>query len=391
MLDILPMCVSLESMTLLAALGPLSVVQILLGVAVVALVASGIAWWLQQRKLETLEAAAELTRVDLQSRLNDHQAESSRKITETQKKLADEHAVRTSVEERFSAFQDSSQRRENDSLARITALEADLAASRESIAQLTPAQARIGDLEALLSAERGRLRALEQALAVTHTRGQDLTRQLQDAQTHFTTQQERVRAREAELMRLLAEREQILASDQARLGNVDKEISRLKETAASYQTTAEGRITSLQRQLAAAEAKAAMVQKEFMSAVGVLPEPSVAGAVAPNDKRVTDLEAKISQIEAEARKKAREDGYKIAELEYRLAEASEAAAKVQEVNTKSAEVETLRAQVSNLMAEKDYLAEELETAKLIKANAVSPMPELREQGLLPMEAPPLRE
>jgi hypothetical protein len=44
-------------------------------------------------------------------------------------------------------------------------------------------------------------------------------------------------------------------------------------------------------------------------------------ALAVDDKRITDLEAKLHLVEAESRKKAREDGYKIAELEYRLSEA----------------------------------------------------------------------
>ena len=47
---------------------------------------------------------------------------------------------------------------------------------------------------------------------------------------------------------------------------------------------------------------------------------------AGDDKRVAELEAKITQLEADARKKAREDGYKIAELEFRLSEAQDALA-----------------------------------------------------------------
>lgn|GEM_PF-2073772 len=347
-------------------------------------IAYGVAWWLQQKKIGLLRFDIEQERSNSQSILHAQKAEAVREMEEIQKRLDETLAERAVVEERFAMHRDAAHRRETDSLSRIAALEADLATTRETAAQLAPTQARIGDLEQALMAERGRISALEQTLAVTNVRAQEFGQQLQEAQAHFTEEQQKAKSREAELRRQLAEREQELASDQTRLGAVDEELARLKETHATYQGTAETRIAGLQRQLAAAEAKAAMVQKEFMSAVGVLPEPS-ATPTATNDKRVTELEAKITQIEADARKKAREDGYKIAELEYRLSDAQDIAVKLKEAEAKAAEVEKLREEVKTLMADQQTLMQNLETLKLLKGKSVEPVPEVMEQGFLLMD------
>ncbi|WP_133794867.1 hypothetical protein [Prosthecobacter fusiformis] len=359
-----------------------------LGAALLAaLVTAGIARWLHGRSISQLTLQMEREKGNWQTAMEHEKAISAKQATLALKTLADAKAECAVVEERFALHREAAQRRENDSLARIGSLEADLATTRELAAKLPSTQARIGDLEKTLTAERGRIQALEQALSVTRTRAQEIEQKLDDTQSRFTQHQEKAQTREADLVQQLAEREQSLASDQARLSTVDEEISRLKENHTSYQTSAEARITSLQRQLAAAEAKSALVQKEFMSAVGVLPEPSAAAVAAPNDKRIIELEAKITQTEAEARKKAREDGYKIAELEYRLSEASEAAAKLKATEGQAAEIEKLLAEVKSLIAEKDMLTHDLETLKLVKAKSVEPVPEVMEQAFLIMDEP----
>ncbi|SKB05848.1 hypothetical protein SAMN02745166_04354 [Prosthecobacter debontii] len=368
-----------------------SEIQVLGASVLTAALGYGLAWWLQQKKIGALVFKHELERGEFQSVLEAQKAELSQQEIAARKALEAAGAEKAVVEERFALFRDAAQRREADAYRRISDLEADLTSVREVAAQLAPTQARIGDLEVALTAERGRLSAVEQTLTVTQNRAQDLEQQLHKTQQALATHQEKASAREADLVSQLAEREQSLAADQARLGTVDEEIAQLKEKHTSYQTTAESRIAGLQRQLAAAEAKAAMVQKEFMSAVGVLPEPSESNAAASTDKRILELEAKINHIEAEARKKAREDGYKIAELEYRLSEAQEAATSAQGTGNQAAEVETLLTEVKSLLAEKESLMNDLETLKTLKAKAVEPVPEVLEQGLLQIGDAPKEE
>jgi len=126
---------------------------------------------------------------------------------------------------------------------------------------------------------------------------------------------EEVEAKDLEVRRLKAEAE-ALAAD----GGMENEVKKAQEATRQ----AEAKTAQLQKSLSASEARLAMVQKEFMSAVGTAPAAAVPASSNP-DKRVRDLEEKIAQMEAESRKKTREDGYKIAELEYRLSEALEKA------------------------------------------------------------------
>jgi ATP/maltotriose-dependent transcriptional regulator MalT len=137
---------------------------------------------------------------------------------------------------------------------------------------------------------------------------------LADAQAFGLKVKEEVEAKELELRRLKAEAE-ALAAD----GGMENEVKKAQEAARH----AEAKTAQLQKSLSASEARLAMVQKEFMSAVGTA--PAAAPASSSPDKRVRDLEEKIAQMEVEARKKIREDGYKIAELEYRLSVALEKA------------------------------------------------------------------
>lgn len=371
-----------EGMIFTVLLASLADMQTMAVLAVTGLGAFALAWWLQQQKQAKLQAAHQHALEQSAALLEQEKAESAKQAAQARQSLDEAIAERVLVEERFGTHRETAQRRESDLQARIASLESELADTREIAARLAPTEARVGDLETTLRAERGRVSVLEQTVQVTTDRAQEVASQLLETQSRLTQYLEKTRAREAELVQQLADQEQTLAVDQARLGTVDEEISRLKETQAAYQTTAENRITGLQRQLAAAEAKAALVQKEFMSAVGVLPEPTAAAVAAPNDRRVKELESKITQAEAEARKKAREDGYRIAELEYRLTEAKEALAGMQASEAVTAETEALREEVKKLTAEKEALADDLETLKMVKARSVEPVPEVLEQGFL---------
>jgi DNA repair exonuclease SbcCD ATPase subunit len=236
-----------------------------------------------------------------------------------QKKLHELDQTRAALEDAHQTLRESSRRREAEALERIASLEAALSASRETAAKLEPALTRIRDLETALSSERGRVSAMEQTVQIANQRAEDFATRLDEAQKLMSETTSAIAKKEAEWRAHLA-----------KLENADEEISKMTEAHTSYRQQAETRITNLQRQLAAAEAKAALVQKEFMSAVGVLPGPKPgnppSGPLDGDARRIADLEARLQQVEAEARKKAREDGYKIAELEYRLSEAQEALA-----------------------------------------------------------------
>lgn len=222
--------------------------------------------------------------------------------------------------------------REREDAQRISELSAELAASRQIAAQLEPTQMRVKDLETALTSERGRVGALETALEVCTKRGTDFETRLEQTHRSLTEVRQSSELRERDLQSSLAKLEQTMRENETLVSTAETQINQANETLASYKQQAETRITNLQRQLAAAEAKSALVQKEFMSAVGVLPDkPSASARTTPaagaEDKRIAELEARITQIEADSRKKAREDGYKIAELEFRLSEAQEALAK----------------------------------------------------------------
>lgn len=216
------------------------------------------------------------------------------------------------LEQRHAAHRDSAERRLLDASQHITRLESDLGATREVAAQLPPTQARIKDLEVALATERGRFAALDKAVEAHRVRAADLETRLAEAQAIGLKMQEEAEARDIELRRLRAQAEALAAE-----GGMENEVKKAHEATRA----AEAKAAQLQKSLSASEARLAMVQKEFMTAVGTVPLATTTPSSA--DKRVRELEEKIAQLEADSRKKAREDGYKIAELEYRLSEALE--------------------------------------------------------------------
>jgi chromosome segregation ATPase len=243
-LDFLHDALFTVQMILSVILATSSELQTLAAMASVAFVSSVIAWWLQLQKIRLLKIRHGEETAGWQAQLASQKEESLKLAAQAQKHLDEALAERAVVEQRFALHREAAQRRENDSLARIGLLETDLAATREIAAKLPHVQARIGDLETAISSERGRVGALEQTLQVTNTRAQELSAQLQETLARSAAFEEKTQAREAELVQQLADREQSLASDQARLGTVDDEITRLKDAQIAYQTTAESRIAA---------------------------------------------------------------------------------------------------------------------------------------------------
>ena len=329
---LMPLISSISPPLLVAAEGGFGILDGVL-IAIIA-IGGGLGWWLHQKKIAELQAAA-----TAEATAAAHKADADRQAA------AATHAA--SVAE-FAAHRAAAESAQNQAVARIGSLESDLRQTQEVAALLPPAQLRIGDLEKALNSERGHLAAIEQTLATVTRRADDLDAKLRDTTDRFEKHREQANQREAELSKELATREKEFTAGRVEVDEARAEAARAMETLGQLREQSEKRIATLQRNLSAAEARASMVQKEFMNAVGVTAEPAAPSKDSVNrdaDRRVRQLEDSLKQVEAEARKKAREDGYKIAELEFRLSEAQEAAAKVSEIETLRAEVERLKKQL----------------------------------------------
>lgn len=295
------------------------------GALLAALTVGGGLWWYGRKKMAEMsaQAAAELDglRSESDAARRSAQADADQAAVEAKRRLDESGARYEDLDSRYTALSESAERRQRDAEQRIAALEADLTATREVAAKLAPTLDRIKDLEMALSAEQGRVRALDQAMVAQTARASDLDRRLAEAQEFGTRTKKDLDERDAELKRVVSEHEAFLAE-----GGLQNELNKAVES----RVQSEAKLAQLQKTLAATENRLAMVQKEFMTAVGVPSAPiktvEVVRAPAPapqgagGDRRVKELEEKIAQLEADARKKAREDGYKIAELEYKLAE-----------------------------------------------------------------------
>ena len=291
--------------------------------ALFVILAGGGVWFFLDKKLKALSQHSAEQAAVAEAALQSQKEAAAAQAAAAQKKLDEAAVAHQLLDERYNTLRDVSQRREQEAEQRIASLSVDLAATRELAAQLEPTKS-------ALAAERGRISALEQTIEVSNKRAEDFERRLDQSHRDLTAQRQTADQRVSELQAEVAKLDQTIKANEALVTTADSQVSEATETLNSYKQQAETRITNLQRQLTAAEARSAMVQKEFMSAVGVLPDtPTPAKSSAPSasdDKRLAELEAKITQIEADARKKAREDGYKIAELEFRLSEAQEALA-----------------------------------------------------------------
>lgn len=296
--------------------------MVALGIAIAFVVVVLVLWLVMRSKAkrQQAEAAATLTQLRAESAAA-LQAEQTRALNEAAqgKQAADAVAAKLAdTEQRFMTHREVSERRSNDASQQIARLESELATTREVAAQLVPTQSRIKDLELALSAEQGRVKAQEQAIEATNAHAADFEKRLAEAQEVVIKRKTEMLEVENELRKVRAEQAAYAAA-----GGPEAELAKARE--ANQQ--AETKIANLQRALKAAEARIEMVQKEFMNAVGVAtaPVPGIPTAAPSNDKKLRDLEEKLSHLEAESRKRAREDGYKIAELEYRLSEALESA------------------------------------------------------------------
>lgn len=307
-----------------ALIGPLSMEEIAIAGGIAILLPSLMVWLKMSGTSKRLQAESAATleklRSESEAALKAEQAKAAAQVAEA-KKASDEAAARfTDIEQRFTTHREVAERRANDASQQITRLEAELAKTKEIAAQLAPTQSRIKDLEIAVAAEQGRVKAQEQALEATNARAADFEKRMIEAQEVVLKRKVEAQELEGELRKVRAEQAAYAAA-----GGPEAELAKARE--ANQQ--AEAKIANLQRALKAAEARTEMVQKEFMNAVGVASAPisGASTAATSSDKKVRDLEEKLTHLEAESRKRAREDGYKIAELEYRLIEALDASGK----------------------------------------------------------------
>ncbi|MDP1587650.1 MAG: hypothetical protein Q8M07_07915 [Prosthecobacter sp.] len=318
---------------LLALIGPLSTGEFAAVAATSVLLPLLVVWLVMRGKMKRLQAetaaAAEKQRSEAEAALKAEQSRAAAQLAEVKKTLTETSAKLADTEQRFATHREVADRRQTDATQQITRLEADLAAVREIAAQLVPTQSRIKDLEIALAAEQGRVKAQDQAIEATNARATDFEKRLAEAQNLVMKHKAEMLEAATELKKVRDEQAAYLAA-----GGPEAELAKAREA----HQQAEAKIANLQRALKAAEARIEMVQKEFMNAVGVASAP-MPGAAPTSDKKVRDLEEKLTQLEAESRKRAREDGYKIAELEYRLSEALESSAKVEAPAVTAAKVE----------------------------------------------------
>ena len=288
-------------------------------VAASALGSAAVMWWRLQKSIRLIREQAAARQSEMEST---HLAREQHLI-----QLIEEAETRHAA---LAATQEEARRQAADAATRarkeLAKVQADLETERAISARVPVLEARIAALQAAaesqhgaLTSEQGRAAALEQALGQATRRADSLEARLGEEE-----------AARAEIEAGLTRHLQAAAEERSRLGTAEQDLAALRARHDDYRQQAETRIANLQRQLTAAEARAALVQKEFMSAVGVTSAPSaVTSASAPENRRAQELEQKVAQIEAESRKRAREDSYKIAELEFRLAEAREEAARLQ--------------------------------------------------------------
>ncbi|WP_395736627.1 hypothetical protein [Prosthecobacter sp.] len=279
-----------------------------------------VVWLVMRGKLKRLQAESAATldrqRSEAEAVLQAERAEASKVAAEARKASVEAAASFTDLQQRFNTHREVSERRSNDASQQITRLEAELASTREIAAQLVPTQSRIKDLETALAAEQGRVKAQEQAIEATNARAADFEKRMLEAKDMVLKQKMEMQDTAFELKKIRDEQAAYAAA-----GGPEAELAKARE--ATHQ--AETKVANLQRALKAAEARTEMVQKEFMNAVGLATAPSPGAPAATSDKKLRDMEEKLTHVEADSRKRAREDGYKIAELEYRLSEALEAA------------------------------------------------------------------
>ena len=213
-------------------------------------------------------------------------------------------------------------------------------ATRELDIKHVAAQTRVVDLEGALSAERGRLGALQTALDAKQDLVQQLSNELSSTNATLAAERTSGEQREAALREQLGEHERILSSGSNQTEAIRAELDRVKKAHATLEQDSESKAGDWARKLAASENKIQLLQKEILSLVntgGGHGDAAGALVAAENlertqerakaaEARVLELEEQLAQGDPGTRRKLRETEYRVCELEFKLAEAEEAKA-----------------------------------------------------------------
>ena len=200
-------------------------------------------------------------------------------------------------------------------------------------------QTRVGDLDAALTAERGRLAALQSALDARQDLVKQLTNEIAATNASLAAERSSAEQRETTLRDQIAEHERILSSGSNQTEAIRAEMDKVKKAHAAVEQDAEAKAAEWSRKLAAAETKVQLLQKEILSLVNTGGHGDAAEAMVAAENlqrvqeraraaeaKVLELEEQLAQGDAGTRKKLRETEYRVCELEFKLAEADEAKA-----------------------------------------------------------------
>ena len=315
-----------------------TILQLTLLIMIVGVVFWGVADWNRHRQmLPQLEEARALRLQSEQARMNESDAaKAAQELAD--KRLAEAAQRQASLEKSLAELQDRLTHEIGQAMGKISELDLDLKTAqhqvRDTETQLTLSKNRVTDLEVSLEAEKGRISAMQEALEAKQDLAKQLAQELSTARTSFADERRVASEREAALRAQLADHEKMAASGQSMTDVVNAELEKTRAAQAELEKESASRLAELQRKLAAADQKSAMLQKEIMALVNSTGNTADAAAAVvaaeeleqakdralQAEKKITELEAQLSQGDAGTRKRLREAEYKICELEFKLAQ-----------------------------------------------------------------------
>lgn len=315
-----------------------TILQLTLLIMIVGVVFWGVADWNRHRQmLPQLEQERALRLQSEQSRMAESDAaKAAQELAD--RRLAEAAERQASLEKSLADLQERLTQEIGQAMGKISELDLDLKTAqhqvRDTEAQLATSRSRVTDLEASLESERGRIAAMQEALEAKQDLAKQLAQELSTARTSFADERRAATEREAALRAQLADHEKMAASGQSMTDVVNAELEKTRAAQAELEKESAGRLAELQRKLAAADQKSAMLQKEIMALVNSTGNTADAAAAVTAaeeleqakeralqaEKKITELEAQLSQGDAGTRKRLREAEYKICELEFKLAQ-----------------------------------------------------------------------
>ena len=316
----------------------LTILQLTLMTMIVGVVFWGVADWSRQRQMRpeieqerALRLQGEMKRQEEAQVAEENEAAFKTKLAEAAERQAALERSQADLQARFAKEMDNA-------ISKFTELDREhkilLQQHRDAEAVLTASRSRVSDLEAAMEAEKGRIVAMQEALEAKQDLAKQLAQELSSARASFNDERKAATEREAALRAQLADHEKQAASGQTMTDVVNAELEKTRLAQAELERESATRLADLQRKLAAADQKSALLQKEIMALVNSTGNTSEAAAAVTAaedieqakeralqaERKIAELEAQLSQGDAGTRKRLREAEYKICELEYKLAQ-----------------------------------------------------------------------